>query len=122
MLTGQKIPFINENLKMKDALKIITKKKLGVLIAQSSKGNTTGILTDGTVRRASLKNKNLQSLTVKKIMTKNPISVEQDILAAKALALMNSKKITSLIINRKKNKNKTIGILHIHNILEANVQ
>ena len=122
MLTGQKIPFINENLKMKDALKIITKKKLGVLIAQNSRGNTTGILTDGTVRRASLKNKNLQSLTVKKIMTKNPISVEQDILAAKALALMNSKKITSLIINRKKNKNKTIGILHIHNILEANVQ
>ena len=70
MLTGQKIPFINENLKMKDALKIINKKKLGVLIAQNSRGYTTGILTDGTIRRASLKNKNLQSLTIKKIMTK----------------------------------------------------
>ena len=55
-------------------------------------------------------------------MTKNPISVEQDILAAKALSLMNSNKITSLCVNKKKNKNKTIGILHIHNILEANVQ
>jgi arabinose-5-phosphate isomerase len=121
MLTGKKIPFVNENLKMKDALKIITKKKLGVLIAQNSKGNTTGILTDGTVRRASSKNKDLQSLSIKKIMTKNPISVEKYILAAKALALMNSKKITSLCIHNKK-KNKTIGILHIHNILEANVQ
>ena len=65
MLTGKKIPFINENLKMKEALKIITKKKLGVLIARNSKGKTTGILTDGTVRRASSKNKNLQNLTVK---------------------------------------------------------
>jgi arabinose-5-phosphate isomerase len=102
MLTGKKIPFINENSKMKYALEIITKKKLGVLIAQNTKGNTTGILTDGTVRRVSLKNKNLQNLTVKKIMTKNPICVEQDILAAKALALMNSKKITSLCVNKKK--------------------
>ncbi len=119
MLTGKKIPFINENSKMKYALEIITKKKLGVLIAQNTKGNTTGILTDGTVRRVSLKNKNLQNLTVKKIMTKNPICVEQDILAAKALALMNSKKITSLCVNKKKNKKKTIGILHIHNNLGA---
>jgi arabinose-5-phosphate isomerase len=121
MLTGKKIPFVNENLKMKDALKIITKKKLGVLIVQNSKGNTTGIITDGTVRRASSKNKDLQSLSIKKIMTKNPISVEKYILAAKALALMNSKKITSLCIHNKKKK-KTIGILHIHNVLEANVQ
>ena len=121
MLTGKKIPFVNENLKMKNALKIITKKKLGVLIAQNSKGNTTGILTDGTVRRASSKNKDLQSLSIKKIMTRNPISIEKHILAAKALSLMNSKKITSLCVHNK-NKNKTIGILHIHNILEANVQ
>ena len=64
---------------MKNALKIITKKKLGVLIAQNSKGNTTGILTDGTVRRASSKNKDLQSLSIKKIMTRNPISIEKHI-------------------------------------------
>ena len=43
-------------------------------------------------------------------------------LAAKALALMNSKKITSLCVNKIGFKNKTIGIIHIHNILEANVQ
>lgn len=54
-------------------------------------------------------------------MTKNPISVEKDTLAAKALALMNSKKITSLLIFNKKNKNKTIGVVHIHNILRNNI-
>ena len=121
MLTGIKIPFVNENKKMKEALKIISKKKLGVLIAINAKKKTTGIITDGQVRRASLTNSNFQNLVVKKIMTKKPIGVGQDMLAAKALALMNNKKITSLCVYSDKKKYKTIGILHIHNILKANV-
>jgi len=121
MITGNKIPFIYENLKMKDALKIITNKKLGVLIVRNYKKKTTGIITDGQIRRTSQKNKDLQNLPVKKVMTLNPISINQDMLAAKALSLMNSKKITSLCINSKKSKYKTIGIIHIHNILEANI-
>ena len=60
-------------------------------------------------------------MKVSEIMTKKPISIEKDSLAAKALALMNSKKITSLSVYNKKNKNKTIGILHIHNILQSNI-
>ena len=121
MITGKKIPIINENLKMKKALNIITNKKLGVLIVKNLKGLTTGIITDGQIRRESQKNKDLQDLTVKKVMTLNPVSVDTDMLAAKALSLMNSKKITSLCVHSKKNKKKTIGIIHIHNILEANI-
>ena len=122
MLTGNKIPFINENDKMKKALDLITKKKLGVLIAKNSRGKTTGIITDGQIRRASQNNKNIQNLSVKKVMTKNPISVEKELLAAKALSIMNNRKITSLCIHNKNKKNKTLGIIHIHNILEANIQ
>ena len=55
-------------------------------------------------------------------MTKNPISIDAEVLAAKALSLMNSKRITFLCVHRKKQKNKTIGVLHIHNILENNIQ
>ena len=54
-------------------------------------------------------------------MTKNPISINADVLAAKALALMNSKRITFLCVH-KKQKDKTIGVIHIHNILENNIQ
>jgi len=121
MITGKKIPIINENLKMKKALNIITNKKLGVLIVKNSKGSTTGIITDGQIRRASQKNKDLQDLTVSKVMTLNPVSVNADMLAAKALSLMNFKKITSLCVHGKKNQKKTIGIIHIHNILETNI-
>ena len=105
---------------MKEALKVITQKKLGTLIVKNSRGNTTGIVTDGTIRRANEKNDNLQKLSIRKIMTKNPISVGKDMLAEKALAIMNHNKITSLCVDN--HKNKTIGILHIHNILDAKIQ
>ena len=120
MLTKNKIPFINENSNMKEALKVITQKKLGTLIVKNKKGNTTGIITDGTIRRANEQNKNLQKLSVKNIMTKNPICVSKEMLAEKALAIMNHEKITSLCVDN--DKNKTIGILHIHNILDAKIQ
>ena len=54
-------------------------------------------------------------------MTKNPISIEKNALAAKALSLMNNKKITSLCVYDKKNKFKTIGVIHIHHILQSNI-
>ena len=122
MITGNRIPFVNENLEMKKALQILSRKKLGTLIVQNTKKNTVGIITDGQIRRLNQVNYSLLNLTVKKVMTINPISVDQDILAEKALSLMNSKKITSLCVHYRKNKKKTIGILHIHSILQSNIQ
>ena len=122
MLKGKKIPFINENIKMRTALKIITKKKLGVLIVQNNSKKTNGIITDGQIRRINEKKGNLDNLKVKNVMTKNPISIDKEVLAAKALSLMNLKRITSLCVHKNKIKNKTIGIIHIHNILENNIQ
>ena len=121
MITGNKIPFVNENLRMKSALKIISNKKLGTLIVRNNKKITTGIITDGQIRRFNEVDNNLQSLTVKKVMTSNPISIDQNTLAEKALSIMNTKKITSLCVHNKKSKKKTIGILHIHNILQSNI-
>tara|TARA_X000001036_G_scaffold379665_1_gene370631 strand:+ start:235 stop:1200 length:966 start_codon:yes stop_codon:yes gene_type:complete len=120
MLTKNMIPFVSENLNMHEALKIITKKKLGTLIVKNKNGITTGIITDGTIRRASQNNNNLKKLVVRSIMTKKPINVDKEMLAEKALSIMNYKKITCLCVNN--NKNKTIGILHIHNILDAKIQ
>ena len=54
-------------------------------------------------------------------MTKKPIGIIKDALAVKALSLMNNKKITSLCVHDGKNKLKTIGIIHIHNILQSNI-
>ena len=121
MLTGDKIPFIDETVKMNKALKILSNKKLGILIIRNKKKITKGIITDGQIRRYNEKNSNLHTMKVSSIMTKNPISIEKNSLAAKALSLMNSQKITSLCVHNGKNKNKTIGVLHIHNILSSNI-
>ena len=121
MITGKKIPFINENLKMSDALKILSEKKLGILLVLNKNKKTTGIITDGQIRRFNQKKVDFHNMPAKQIMTKNPISIDKDELAAKALSLMNEKKITSLVINDKKNKLKTIGVIHIHHILKNNI-
>ena len=54
-------------------------------------------------------------------MTKKPISIDKNELAAKALSLMNSKKITSLLVSNKNNPSKTIGVIHVHTILQSNI-
>ena len=110
MITGKKIPFVNENTLMSKALNILNENKI-----------TKGIITDGQIRRFNKRNLNIQPMKVKEIMTKNPIGVEKNELAAKALSLMNSKKITSLHVFSGKNKFKTIGVLHIHDILRSNI-
>jgi len=122
MVTGNKIPFVNENTKMKDALKILTNKKLGVLIVQNQKKLTSGIITDGQIRRFNQKKKDLNLIKTSQVMTRKPISIDKNSLAEKALSIMNDKKITSLCVyDHKKNKKKTIGLLHIHNILKINI-
>jgi len=121
MITGKKIPYVNENAKMNKALKILTEKKLGILVVRNKNRKTIGIITDGQIRRFSEKGKNLQSLTVKKVMTKKPITIDKNELAAKALSLMNSKKITSIIVINKKKPLIAIGVIHIHTILQSNI-
>ena len=121
MISGKKLPIINENKLMKKALNIINLKKLGVIIVINKKGNTVGIITDGDIKRATQKNKDIKDLKVKKIMSKKPFTVDKDVLAAQALSIMNDKKITSLCVHNNKKKNRSIGIIHIHNILEANI-
>ena len=121
MLTKNKIPLINDKATLGQAIKLINSKKLGVAIVINKKKETVGIFTDGDIKRTLQKNENLKKLLIKSLMTKNPISVDKDVLAAKAIGIMNEKKITSLCVHSKSNKKKTIGILHIHNLISADI-
>ena len=120
MFTGNKVPFVQENTTMKDALNVITKKGLGVILIKK-RNITTGILTDGDLKRLNQKFENFQKLKIKTVMKKNPVSIDKNALAAQALSIMNAKKITSLCVHQGNQKNKTVGIIHIHNILKANI-
>tara|TARA_B100000579_G_C22799952_1_gene839196 strand:+ start:632 stop:1597 length:966 start_codon:yes stop_codon:yes gene_type:complete len=122
MLKKNKIPFVDEMKSINQGLKIIENKKLGVLIAINRKKITTGIFTDGDIKRVIKKKIDINKNNIKKFMTKNPIKVEKNTLAVKALNLMNENKITSLCVYKKGNSKKTIGIIHIHNILSADIK
>lgn len=115
------MPTVDQNINMKKALSIINRKKLGLLIVRNNFGNTTGIITDGDLKRIAQKYNKFEKLELKRVMKKNPISVDYETLAATALSIMNSKKITSLCIHKNRNKKKTIGIIHMHDILKSNI-
>ena len=118
MLTKNKIPFINEEKLMKTALKIINLKRLGFLVITNIQGYTTGVFTDGDLKRLMRKKRKIDNLKIKNFMTKNPFSVEKNMLASEVLSQMNKKKITNVCVYKKNNKQKTIGVLHIHDLLD----
>ncbi len=117
MLTKDKIPFVNENEVMKNALKILNVKKLGFLVVINNKGLNTGVFTDGDLKRLMQKKKLIDNIKIKLFMTKNPYIVEKDTMAADILNQMNKRKITNVCVYNKGNKKKTIGVIHIHNLL-----
>ena len=118
MLTKNKIPFVNENQIMKTALKVLNIKKLGFIAVVNNKGLSCGIFTDGDLKRLIQKKRKIENLKIRSFMTKNPFSVEENMLASEILVQMNKKKITSAFVYQKGNKRKIIGVLHIHNILK----
>ena len=121
MTKRNKLPIVKENINMKKAIKVINNKNLGVLIIVKNSGLTSGLLTDGDIKRIAQKHSDFESLELRKVMRKNPISVNEDMLATSALSLMNSKKITSLCVHKKNKINRTIGLVHMHDILNSNI-
>ena len=116
-----KLPLVNENNKLSKGIKVMNKCKLGTLIALNSMGHLTGVISDGDIRRAS--KKDLKNIKVKDLMTKNPITVGKNTLATKCLALMQNKKITKLIVSSLSGKKiRVLGIISIHNILQADIK
>ena len=119
MLTKNFIPFVNENTKIKDALKILNLKKLGFLVILNKSGNNVGIFTDGDLKRLMQKKKRFLDLKIKEVMTRNPYAVEENTLATEVLKQMNKRKITNACIFKNKNKKKIIGVIHIHNLIKT---
>ena len=122
MVVGNKMPKINYNKNFKEALKVMNMKKLGIVVI--TKNNfIKGLVTDGDLRR-ELKNYNANK-NLNKFMTKTPFVVNENMPSSKALAIMNEKKITSLLVVSDKDykkKNKVLkGIIHIHFLLQGEI-
>ena len=109
---------INENEIIKDALITLNKKKLGFIVIVNNDGLNSGIFTDGDLKRSLQKNKSIEKLKIKTVMSKKPFAVEENTLISDIISKMNKRKITSVCVYNKKNRKKTIGVIHIHHILK----
>ena len=117
MLKKNKIPFVNENEIMKNALKILNSKKLGFLVVINNLGLNAGVFTDGDLKRLMQKKRQFENVKIKSFMTKKPYIVDENTLASEILLQMNKRKITNVCVYKKNNKKRTIGVIHIHNLL-----
>lgn len=117
MHTGDAIPKVDFDALLKTALVEITQKKLGMTIVVNQQNELAGIFTDGDVRRAFDSATDVHKTAIHNIMTKNPKIIRPGTLAAEALNIMQSHKITSLIITNE--QNNPVGVVHLHDILRA---
>ena len=118
MLIKNKVPFVNENQIMKEALKILNLKSLGFIVVINNQGLTSGVFTDGDLKRLIQKKRKINNFKIKSFITKNPFCVEENTLATEVLNQMNKKKITNVCVYKRGNKRKTIGVIHIHDLIK----
>ena len=124
MITGKKMPVIDFKKKLSDALKVMTQKKLGIVVVLQNK-SIAGLFTDGDLRREM---KYFSKDTyLKEIMTKKPIVINENMHASKTLAIMNEKMITSILVVsdndfKKKHGLKLKGVIAIHSLLKLGLK
>lgn len=119
MHKNQAMPKVDFNALLKTALVEMTQKKLGMTTVIHPNNELAGVFTDGDVRRAFDNNADVHKTLVHEIMTKKPKVIRLGTLAAEALHIMETHKITSLIVTNE--FNQPIGVVHMHDVLRAGV-
>jgi arabinose-5-phosphate isomerase len=119
MHTGDQIPTCYPETTIRDALFEITAKKLGMTTIIDHKKKLLGIFTDGDLRRALDSQANIHTTALETVMTKNSKTILPNMLAVEALNLMETYKITSLVVINQ--EQYVEGIIHLHDLLRAGV-
>jgi len=117
MRTGHSNPLVRENVFIKDALLKITDARAGSVCVIDNKGKLSGIFTDGDLRRHMNENKNIANRKIKDLMTKNPITIKKDRLAAEVFQILRSKRIDEVPVID--DKGKPIGLVDVQDLLKA---
>ena len=115
---GDDIPKVFENADAKEVITEMSQKRLGITLVTDQSGQLKGMVTDGDLRRLMENNKDISKLNASNMMVKNPKTITQETLAAKAIQVMEEHSITSLIVS---NENEIAGVIHLHDILKAGI-
>jgi arabinose-5-phosphate isomerase len=119
MHTGNHIPMVQADCLLRDALIEVSQKRLGMTTIVDTQGSLLGVFTDGDLRRALDKGYDIHRTLIGQVMTRRCITLTPKLLAATALQIMQSHKITAVVVIDE--NNKPLGIIHIHDLLQARV-
>lgn len=119
MHAGDAMPLVGERTPLKDALYVISAKRLGLTGVVDAEGALTGVITDGDLRRAMERGLDIYGATAETVMTRNPKRLRADELAASALRKMEKHSITSLFVFGAGDERRPVGVVHIHDLLKA---
>jgi arabinose-5-phosphate isomerase len=119
MHSGDRMPAIGATAVLRDALVEMTRKGLGMTAVVDDAGRVTGIFTDGDLRRALDRGVDVRTCPINDIMTRAPVTVSADLLAAAALNLMETRKINALLVTD--GDGRLAGALNMHDLLRAGV-
>ena len=118
MHVGDDIPKVFENADAKEVIAEMSQKRLGITLVTDQSGQLKGMVTDGDLRRLMENNKDISKLNASNMMVKNPKTITQETLAAKAIQVMEEHSITSLVVS---SENEIDGVIHLHDILKAGI-
>ena len=119
MLTGEAVPLVGQTTPLRDVIVEMTKKRKGVTTVVDAAGRLVGVITDGDLRRLHLSGPPIDALSAGEVATREPKTIRGDDLAAKALEVMETLEITSLVIVD--GESRPIGLIHMHDILRAKI-
>ena len=119
MLTGDAVPMVPDTTPLRDVIVEMTRKRKGMTTVTDAAGRLVGVITDGDLRRLHLTGKSIDDLSAGQAASREPKTIHADDLAAKALEVMETWQITSLVIVDL--ARRPVGLIHMHDILKAKI-
>jgi arabinose-5-phosphate isomerase len=119
MLTGDAVPVVPENTPLREVIVEMTRKRKGMTTVIDEAGRLAGVVTDGDLRRLHLTGTSIDDLSAGQVASREPKTIRADELAAKALEVMETWQITSLVIVDA--ARRPVGLIHMHDILRAKI-
>jgi arabinose-5-phosphate isomerase len=119
MLTGDAVPVVPESTSLREVIVEMTRKRKGMTTVTDGAGRLAGVITDGDLRRLHLTGKSIDDLSAGQLASREPKTIRADDLAAKALEVMETWQITSLVIVDQ--DQRPVGLIHMHDILRAKI-
>jgi arabinose-5-phosphate isomerase len=119
MLTGDAIPIVPEATPLRGVMVEMTQKKKGMTTVVDGEGRLLGVITDGDLRRLHLRGGSIDDLTAGQVASREAKVIRSEDLAAKALEVMETWQITSLVILDQ--ARRPVGLIHLHDVLRAKI-